>query len=284
MTLRHKLARPGMVCLLLIAPSVAPAATIEGFTEPIRKIELAPAESGVIDAIDVREGDAVRKGQQLALLDCDVLYVTLDMAKASVQSHGRLDSAKAERDLRALRLERLATLKTRGNATQEEVDRARTDWQVAEANLLSMIEQHKLDEFEYKKTQAMIERRTLRSPIDGVVTRIFKEEHEYVAANAPVVMSVVQLDVLRVVFSVPTPLALEMKVGQTVPLALSDPEGHALGRIEAIAPITEAESGTVRVKVLIDNAGGQARAGVRSTLELPESPPEQTITIPTLSP
>jgi RND family efflux transporter MFP subunit len=267
-------------CMLALAASTAQAATIEGFTEPSRKIELSPAESGIITTIDVHEGQSVRKGQRLALLDCDVLYVTLDMAKASMQSRGRLDSARAERDLRALRLSRLEELKTRGHATQDELDRARADLQVAEANLLATIEQHKLDELEYKKTQAMIERRTLRSPIDGVITRIFKEEHEYVAANAPVVLSVVQLDVLRVIFSVPTPLAMTMQVGRDVPLAFSEPDGQAIGRVEAIAPITEAESGTVRVKVLVDNPGGRFRAGVRCTLELPDAPSEPAAPAP----
>ena len=45
--------------------------------------------------------------------------------------------------------------------------------------------------------------------------------------------------------------------------------------MEFVAPVTEAESGTVRVKVLIDNAKGAYRCGIRCLLNA-----EQTKDLP----
>ncbi len=45
-----------------------------------------------------------------------------------------------------------------------------------------------------------------------------------------------------------------------------------------ISPITEAESGTVRVKCLIDNAAGHYRAGLRCVLN-----PGQAVSAPLAS-
>jgi len=254
--------------LLLVAPGDPVSSSIESFTEPYRKIDVAPPEPGLVATLSVQEGDRVKKGQLLAALDCDLLLVSLQIAKTGMESHGRLDSATAERDLRKARLHKLDELRAAGHASGEEVERARADLAIAEGSLIAAQEQLTIDSLEYQKTQAMIERRMMRSPIDGLVTRVYKEEREFVAANAPTVLSVVQLDPLRIVFSVPTSLAAGLKSGGRVRLAFSESGLDAKGRIELVSPITDAESGTVRVKVLVDNPRGQYRCGVRCSLEL----------------
>lgn len=259
------------VCLLSARSSFVVAETIESFTEPFRKIDLSPAEPGTISELLAHEGDRVAKGQVLAMLDHDVLQVSLEIDKAIMQSRSKFDSAKAERNLRKSRLENLEMLRVRGHANQEEVNRAQTDLAIAEANLLSTQEQMTVDALQYKKTQAMLERRTVRSPIDGILTRLHREEREFVTLSSPTVATVVQLDQLRVIFNVPTPFATNMKVGENVRLALPDSEENVEGRIEFISPITEAESATVRVKVLLNNAQGKLRSGVRCTWEMPTS-------------
>ena len=81
---------------LLLSSSVA-AESVDGFTEPFRKIELAPAEPGTLGYLAVKEGDPVTKGQLLGGLECEVLQVTLEIAQATSRFTGRLDSAIAER-------------------------------------------------------------------------------------------------------------------------------------------------------------------------------------------
>lgn len=254
---------------VLLFCSVASAASVESFTEPFRKIDLAPPEPGLIAEINVHEGDQVQTGQPVATLDNDLVRVAVEITKATMDARGRLESATAERDLRATRLGKLKELHQRGHASQEEIDRAQTDLTMAEAALTAEQERLTIDTLEHKKTQAMLDRRVLRSPIDGVVTRIYKEEREYVPINSPTVLTVVQLHPLRITFSVPTAQAVSLAVDQKVPLTFSETGDTTSGRIEAISPITDAESGTVRVKVLLDNPKGAYRSGVRCALDLP---------------
>jgi RND family efflux transporter MFP subunit len=265
-------ARIGYLLTALVLASTSPRASwgdsVDGFTEPFRKIELAPAEPGTLDYLSVKEGDSVKKGQLLGALECDILRVSLEIAEAARQFKGRLDSAVAEHGLRENRLAKLEALRLRGHASQEEVDRARTDLAVAEANVRTAKEQHIVDELEAKKIGAMIERRMLRSPLDGIVTAVHKEEREFVSTSAPTVLTLVQLDPLRVTFNVPTGYAEALHVGQTLPLSLLDSERNVVGKVEFVSPITEAESGTVRVKVLLDNSHGGYRCGVRCSLAL----------------
>ncbi|MGO9111658.1 MAG: efflux RND transporter periplasmic adaptor subunit [Thermoguttaceae bacterium] len=255
-----------VIGVAVMQSAAACGASFDGFTEPFRKIDVAASETGTVAQLLVHEGDRVAKGQALATLDNDVLEVSREIATANVRAKGKLDSAIAERDLRKTRLERLEPLRTEGHASQEEVDRARSELEVAEANLQVVREQRQLDELERKKVEAMIERRTLRSPIDGYVLKIQKDEREFVSANSASVAIVVQLDPLRVVFSLPTAYAAKLSVGSAADLELPESGAKVRGKVEFVAPVTEAESGTVRVKVLIDNAGGAYRCGIRCLL------------------
>jgi len=265
----------------IVAATVAQAQTsdsevqdqgIEGFTEPIRKLDLIPPEPGIIASLSVHEGDRVKKDQLLGSLDCDTQQVALEIAKANMAAHGKLDSAVAERDLRRWRLAKLQKLRAEGHANDEEVTRAADELAVAEANVLTALEQHATDALEVDRIASMIERRMMRSPFDGVVTRIFREEKEFVGSNNTPVLTIMQLDKLRVIFTIPTALAVRLKADHKVLLTSPNSNQGATGKIESISPVTEAESDTVRVKVLIDNAEGKYRCGVRCAINLNKLP------------
>ena len=245
---------------------------VEGFTEAVRKLDLIPPEPGIIASLTAHEGDRVKKGQLLGTLDCDTQQVALEIAKANMAAHGKLDSATAERDLRRWRLAKLQKLHDEAHANEEEVNRAADELAVAEANVLTALEQHATDALEVDRIASMIERRMMRSPFNGVVTRLFREEKEFVGSNNTPVLTVMQLDKLRVTFTIPTALALRLKTNQTVSLTFPNSNQKAAGKIELISPVTEAESDTVRVKVLIDNEDGRYRCGVRCALNLAKLP------------
>jgi RND family efflux transporter MFP subunit len=251
---------------------IASAQTVESFTEPYRKVDLVPAESGVLRSLDVREGDQVAKNQRLGALDCEVQEIALAIARANLDARGQLESTAAERDLRKSRLAKLQELQTSGHATHDEVERAIADLAVAEANFLAATEKRKIDELEYRRISALIERRILKSPIDGVVTRVYKEEAEFVGGTTAPLMTIMQLDPLRITFSVPNSHTQALRVGQSVALAMPESKRRAVGQVEFVSPVTDAESGTVRVKVLLKNSEGHYRSGVRCEIDLSTTP------------
>ena len=100
-TIMNRFIFASSLCSITLFLSVrATATSFEGFTEPYRKIEVAAAETGVVEKLLVREGDRVVKGQTLATLDTDVLVVSKEIATANTKAKGKLDFAQAERDLR----------------------------------------------------------------------------------------------------------------------------------------------------------------------------------------
>jgi RND family efflux transporter MFP subunit len=244
---------------------------LEGFTEPVRKLDLIPPESGVIASLNVHEGDRVKKNQLLGSLDCETQQAALKIAQNNAAAHGRLDSAMAERELRRWRLAKLQKLRKEGNANEEEVTRVASELRVADANVLAALEQRAADSLEADRIAATIERRMMRSPFDGIVTRVFREEKDFVGSNNSPVMTIIQPEKLRVVFTIPTAIAARLKVDQNVALTFPTTGQKTTGTIEFISPVTEAESDTVRVKVLIDNSEGKYRCGVRCAITLPRN-------------
>jgi RND family efflux transporter MFP subunit len=257
-----------MGTMLMLVSGVAHATVIDGFTEPNRTVSVAAVETGTIKSIEVREGQSVKRGEVLAYLDDDVYLAVLAIADEAMGAQGQLKSAEAELDLRRQRLEKLETLRTQGHARQGEVERARADVAIGEARVLSAMELLEVKRLEYEKIKVQLARRVVRSPIDGVVSALKKNVGEFVAPNDPIVVEVVELDPLLATFSVPSYEAIRLKKGQIVPVHLDDVNGWVNGTIELIAPVTDAESGTVRVKVRIANAEREYRSGERCTLQL----------------
>ena len=217
----------------------ARADEILGYTEPYKTITVSASEPGVLAELLVEEGASVKKDQVLARLDVAVLNAELEVAKAEAQ-------------LQATRKQRLVDLAQTSRATADELDKAKTDLVIKEAQV--------------RKTEAMIESRTMRSPVDGIVTEIKRDPSESVSVSNPHVLTVVQIDKLTVNLFLPPKIALQLKLGGTVPLRFENGEQRVPATIEFISPVTDSASGTVRVKFAIENAAHQYRAGARCTL------------------
>lgn len=224
---------------------------IKAFTEPYRSVEIAAAEMGTLANVAVEEGHEISAGDLLANLNEEVLSASLEVAKNLSQAGGELKSAEAELRMQQGRFEKIVGLKERRHASQTEVDRAKAQLEVAEAKLESVQDDLRAKKLDIKRIEAQLEQRRLRSPIDGVVTSIFKEEGEFVSPNDPRVMKVVQLNPLRAIFSVPQDQALRLTVKETVSLTLGDSD--VSGVVEFVSPTADAQSGTCRVKVRIEN-------------------------------
>jgi RND family efflux transporter MFP subunit len=257
--------------ILFFVACAAPAVAddVEGFTEPYRTVNVGVTEVGIVAEMKVREGDTVRRGQALASLDQEVHLALLAIAEANMEIRGRLDSANAELDLNRDKLAKLQQLGLQGHARQEEIGRARTNVAIAEANVRTVEEELLVRRLEYDKMTAQLQRRSIRAPIDGVVIAVHKEVGEAVAPNNPELVTLVQLTSLRAAFSVPSAETDGLQTGALVKLRIGHGETPVEGTIEFLSPTIDAESGTVRVKVRVDNPNGKYRSGQRCSLEIP---------------
>ena len=228
-----------LVPLIAKTPAQSDDSNVPGYVEPYKILTISAGEPGIITEMLVKEGDQVESGQVLARLDIAALKADLDIAHA-------------EEKLQAIRTDRLAKLSLSNRSTEDELDKARTDLEIKQAQV--------------RKIEAMIESRTLRSPVSGVVTEIKRDISESVSAATPHVITVVQIDKLIVNLFLPPGRAKGLIVGAESELKLQEMPEPVKARVDFVSPVTDPASGTVRVKFVIDNRDGKYRAGVACTL------------------
>lgn len=253
--------------LLLTVASAASAAEFEGFLEPNQVVDISAPFRDRIEALHVDDGAPVRTGQLLAELDSRVLKANLAAAREAAAFHGEIDAARALVTMRRNRLELLQELEKSGNARPREMISARTDLAMARARLQSALEAQRLKKLDVRVIEAKIEEKKLRSPLDGVVERVYKQQFELVGgADTEPLLTLVQLDPLLGRFHLPPAAARELKTGQKVQVRIGDTS--ATGTIDFISPVIDARSGTVSVHVRIPDPEHGLASGSRCHLIL----------------
>lgn len=257
------------------------AQVTHSFTEPIEQRQLATSQLDVVGSLMIREGSAVAAQQILAELDNRVLKQSLKIAELRANSNSQIESAAANFAIARQKYERLRPMLERGHANPAEVEKARAEFEQAKAEL-SMAKEKKLEyELEVQRIRAEIETRIIRSPFDGVVTEIHFRPGELVASDARQLITVVRLQELRARFYLFADTADKLNKGQMVQLEIGDDGRPATGTIEFVSPITDPDSGTTRVDVVIDNRDGRFRSG---SLCVWQGPPGPQVTSTTRQP
>lgn len=267
-----------LVCFTVALVPKLSAETIEAFTEPYQEVELAAGDSGIISEVLVKPGDSIKEGQLLVSLDNRVLRATLSVAEKKASVRGAYDAAKAELKLRQERLQQIHLLRQRGHATQRELSRTQTDADVAEARVRQAEDELALAELDCQRIKAQIAQRQIVSPFEGVITELHRKVGEPTLVTEPRIVTLSQLDRLRVKFSATPNQVAKLKEDQTLQLALAATNERIEGKIERISQTIDAKSGTVEVHVVINNDRDQVRSGARCLLELETDHTDESIT------
>ena len=239
---------------------VSNAEEIQGFMEPVRSIELASDETGILDDVKVKEGQQVTKGQILAQLDSEVQKIQLELATHLANSKSTMEAAKKAHEKREMITERIRELRKSGNASESELIRSEMELTIAKAKYVAAKEELKSREIEKRRAELVMRRRIIRAPFNGVVAKIHYDKGEYLSPIKPELLQLVQVDELFAVFPIPVSLASSLKNRKSINVYLNN--GAVLkGTVHSIGLTADPGSNTVDLKVKISNAGGKLRSG-----------------------
>lgn len=246
----------------------------EGFTEPEHQIMIAANETGVLESVAVKVGDRVRTGQLIATLDNDLQASAVEIATYQAAMTGERDAASAEAGLNQSRVEQLRKLFKDGMARPDELARAETDLRISMARFAAAEEQWQLRQLELRRYQLQLDRREVRSPMDGVIADVVRKPGEYLSPGEPSVAKLLAVGRIIAVFNIPVEETSSIQIGAPVRIFLRSTSMSIDSTIASIAPAIEGESGTVQVRVTLDNVDGRLMAGDRCTLKfLPPGTP-----------
>ncbi|MDA0258457.1 MAG: efflux RND transporter periplasmic adaptor subunit [Cyanobacteria bacterium] len=204
--------------------------------EATNRVELAAQASGRILELKIRQGDLVQPGQLLMVLD-------------QAQQQARLAEDKAKAETAKSNFDRYTYLAQTGAASQQELDRYRTQYIAAVEKV--------------KSTEATLSYNNLRSPSSGMVADVTVKVGDVIQQGTPFT-SLVQNDRLEARVEVPAVFLNRLALGQ--PVLLSAPGSDTVintGKVDAINPQINPKTQGLLVKAVFDNPDGKLLNGQR---------------------
>ena len=254
-------------------PAAAATATVERVTEPAverasgsvasaRQTTVSAKILARIETIAVRAGDVVQAGDELIRLDARALEAQArEVGEGLRSAQARLALARRER----ARIEKLSAANV---ASEEEVDRARSAFRVAEAEVRAA--EQRLADAEVAQSYAVI-----RSPVTGRVVDRLAEPGD-TAAPGVALVRIYDPSALRLEVPVRETLAVRLSVGQPLRVHV-DALGETLdGNIEEIVPFAEPGARTLLIKVRLPD-DPRLFAGMFGRVEVPAGDVERLL-------
>lgn len=239
----------------------------QGFIEPFRTIALSSDESGAIASLNVKEGDHVQANDVIASLDSRVQELQLEIAQHMEEATSQLMAAEYTYKKRMAISKQLEQLRDKGHASESELIRADMELSIAKAKFLAAQEEQAVREIEKRRAAVQLERRNIRAPFDGVVSKIHRREGEFLSPLRPELITLIQTDQLLAAFAVPSSMVSSFQLGNQYDVEICGGQ-TVTGTVYAIGVETDAQSGTIVVKFLIDNGAHQIRAGESCVLNI----------------
>lgn len=226
-------------------------------------VDLAPGASGVIASLGAARGESVTKGQLVATLRADVERASLKLAEARASNVSGVKAAEARVGFEARRSERAKALTSRNVLTATALDEAETDLQTARMNLSEAKMARQIARLDVERQQALINEKTIMSPIDGVVVEVAASEGEF-SNDGDILMTLAEIDPLRVQAFLPIRFYGEIAVGDKAtirPVGLLARDLQA--EVTAVDKVLDAASGTFGVLLSLPNEDRSVPAGLK---------------------
>jgi len=229
---------------------------------PSEVIEVGSPVPGVLDEVLVDRSDRVEKGQIVARLESRVELASLELAKAQslLETEIQLREVNVEYDHRSTK--RLSTLHVRNLASEQERDRAEREARLSDWKLRQARDNFYLRQLELRRAEEVVERRKIRSPIDGVVVQRYRTGGEYVEDQP--LLRLARLDHLHVEAIVPMRMFGLVNPGmQAIVKPGMDGQEPVQAQVVRVDRMGDAASGTFGVRVELPNAENEIPAGLK---------------------
>jgi RND family efflux transporter MFP subunit len=256
-----------LLTLTLLAPAVLHAQNtapieLDGFIEPYEVVNIGTGVSGIIDSMNVDRGDIVKKGQILANLDTRVEKTTVDLIREKAAMEATTDLANARVEFATREQERRKELFEKGIIPDYDMDEGQTNLVIARKELQEVEESKQIARLELKQAEAVLARRIILSPINGVVVERYLAPGE-LASDKPI-LKLAQLDPLNVEVIAPVSLLGSIRVGRKVQVIPEGPLGKTyVGKVKIVDRVVDAASGTFGIRIELSNRDLSLPAGLK---------------------
>lgn len=262
------------LCLLFVSNFVFAADSVVGITKPIHDIELSFPVDGVVSKVLIKEGQKVKKGDDLLHLENQLQLKEVQRRNTLLNDRSKLQTSTHNKEVMAELMNNNRQLHNyMGAVSREEVRRIEMQYAGVEGDETAAKQEKKREEIELNMAQRELERRILRSPIDGVITELAIEQGEW-AQPGKMVLHIVDTtkSFLEVNINVNDIYSRDLKQNSklTIQFKAGNNDIQKIGTVTFISPMVDKSSSLVRVKIEFDNSDGAILLGMSATVLLPD--------------
>jgi multidrug efflux system membrane fusion protein len=210
------------------------------------EVSIKPRVSGQVAKVMYTEGQEVKEGDVLILIDPEPFEVALTQAKA------RLGQAESVAELAKIRAQRGESLEKSGAVAREETDQLQNALRVASANV-------EVEKAAVRGAELQLSYCTIHSPIHGRTGRRLVDAGNVVKADETDLVSIHQLRPIQVVFSLPEQhlgeITRQMRRGalQVTIKPHEAARAEALGKLTFVDNTVKSATGTIDLKAEFPN-------------------------------
>ncbi|HPQ70145.1 MAG TPA: efflux RND transporter periplasmic adaptor subunit [bacterium] len=251
-----------------------------GRVNPAVEVEISANIAGEITKINTREGEHVEKGQVLVTLDNQRYAASHDQARSLLEvAKTELARTKAQHDLAASSFARSQELFKQKLISQEALEVSETEFKVAKAALKAAKDNIRNANAGLQISGNELSKTVIRSPIDGVVTSLKKEEGEIAIGSTftrDVIMIVSDPNHFVATVDVDEADIVDIEIGDDATVELDAfPDNKFQAKVIEIAGSAtvssqglQEETVSFQVKVLLDGDTAQIRPGMSATADI----------------
>lgn len=230
--------------------------------QPSEIVEIGSAVTGLIQEMQVERGDYVEAGQILATLESSVEESAVRVAQARAEAGVELAASQTRLELGKRRKSRAQQLFDSDSLSLDLREGVETDAKLAALELERARLNRNLASFEHDQAVAVLERRTIKSPISGYVIDRLMSAGEVV--DEETLLRVAQVDPLRVEVILPSRFFGQVRSGDRAEVIPEAPLDQARPATVSIAdPVIDGASGTFGVRLLLPNPDRDIPSGLR---------------------
>jgi multidrug efflux system membrane fusion protein len=249
--------------------------TVVGNVEAYATISVIPQVGGQLNEVAFQEGDTVKKGQKLFVVDPRPLEATLAQSEANLakdkallgQAQANLAKDIASEKYARAEAERYTQLFQQGIVSKEQGDQFGTTADTLTQSVLAdraAIESSKAqisaDDANISNAKVQLSYTTIYSPIDGKTGNLMIKQGNVVSANQTALISITQLEPIYVTFNVPevnlTDIKRFMAQGtlQVMATTQDDATLKEYGKLTFVDNNVDMTTGTIKLKGTFPNS------------------------------
>lgn len=239
--------------------------------EPDQVAEVGSQVIGLVERLHVDRGASVTAGQPLMKLRADVERANFSAAQTRAHIDADIMAAVASLDLAQQKVRRAEALVAQGFVSDQAVEQARGEAEVANQKLRQVRGAQRISEQEQRIADAQLQMRTVRSPFAGVVVERYVNTGERVEDRP--LMRIAVIDPLRVELMVPTSRYGQVATGDKITIRPELPGAEpVVATVSHIDQVLDAASNSFRVRLRLPNPQHRLPAGLRCKADFAAAP------------